>query len=83
MKKNNKNYKTTKMNIQKVLVELQNWSQKTYWINKEQFSILQVYEWQYFMKEDWTVWILENLRDKIKIIPKIKYIREYASDTKK
>lgn len=77
MKKNNKNYKTTKMNIQKVLVELQNWSQKTYWINKEQFSILQVYEWQYFMKEDWTVWVLENLRDKIKIIPKIKYIREY------
>lgn len=77
MKKNNKNYKTTKMNIQKVLVELQNWSQKTYWINKEQFSILQVYEWQYFMKEDGTVWILENLRDKIKIIPKIKYIREY------
>lgn len=71
------NYKTTKMNIQKVLVELQNWSQKTYWINKEQFSILQVYEWQYFMKEDWTVWVLENLRDKIKIIPKIKYIREY------
>lgn len=65
------------MNIQKVLVELQNWSQKTYWINKEQFSILQVYEWQYFMKEDWTVWVLENLRDKIKIIPKIKYIREY------
>lgn len=83
MKKNNKNYKTTKMNIQKVLVELQNWNQKTYWINKEQFSILQVYEWQYFMKEDWTVWVLENLRDKIKIIPKIKYIREYASDTKK
>lgn len=77
MKKNNKNYKTTKMNIQKVLVELQNWSQKTYWINKEQFSILQIYEWQYFMKEDWTVWVLENLRDKIKIIPKIKYIREY------
>lgn len=77
MKKNNKNYKTTKMNIQKVLVELQNWSQKTYWINKEQFSILQVYEWQYFMKGDGTVWILENLRDKIKIIPKIKYIREY------
>ena len=65
------------MNIQKVLVELQNWSQKTYWINKEQFRILQVYEWQYFMKEDWTVWVLENLRDKIKIIPKIKYIREY------
>jgi len=79
MKKNNKNYKTTKMNIQKVLVELQNWSQKTYWINKEQFSILQVYEWQYFMKEDWTVWVLENLRDKIKIIPKIKYIREYIA----
>lgn len=77
MKKNNKNYKTTKMNIQKVLVELQNWSQKTYWINKEQFSILQVYEWQYFMKADGTVWVLENLRDKIKIIPKIKYIREY------
>ena len=77
------NYKKTKISIQKVLVELQNWSQKTYWINKEQFSILQVYEWQYFMKEDWTVWVLENLRDKIKIIPKIKYIREYASDTKK
>ena len=70
-------YKKTKISIQEILVELQDWSQKIYWINKEQFRILQVYEWQYFMKGDGTVWILENLRDKIKIIPKIKYIREY------
>lgn len=70
-------YKKTKISIQEILVELQDWSAKIYWINKEQFRILQVYEWQYFMKGDGTVWILENLRDKIKIIPKIKYIREY------
>ena len=70
-------YKTTKISIQEILVELQNWSEKIYWVNKEQFRILQVYEWQYFMKVDGTVWVLENLRDKIKIIPKIKYIREY------
>ena len=71
------NYKKTKISIQKVLVELQNWSQKIYWINKEQFRILQIYEGQFFMKNNWTVGILEWLREKIKVVPWIRYIRIY------
>lgn len=70
-------YKKTKISIQEILVELQDWSQKIYWINKEQFRILQVYEWQYFMKNNWTVGILEWLREKIKVVPWIRYIRIY------
>ena len=70
------NYKKTKISIQKVFVELQNWSQKIYWINKEQFKELQIYENQYFMKDKWEIWILEISKN-IKVIPWIKYIRIY------
>ena len=72
-----KNYKKTNLDIKQVLVELQLWSSKKYWINKEHFRILKTYEGQYFMKNDWTIWILEWLREKIKIIPGISYIRVY------
>lgn len=72
-----KNYKKTDLKIEQVLVELQKWSKEKYWINKKQFKVLQVYEWQYFMKNNWTVGILEWLRDKIKIISGIRYIRIY------
>lgn len=69
-------YKKTKISIQEILVELQDWSQKIYWINKEQFKELQIYENQYFMKDKWEIWILEISKN-IKVIPWIKYIRIY------
>lgn len=72
-----KNYKKTNLKIEQVLVELQKWSKEKYWINKKQFKVLQIYEWQYFMKNNWTIWVLEWLREKIKIISGIKYIRIY------
>lgn len=72
-----KNYKKTDLKIENILVKLQNWSDKIYGINKKQFKVLQVYEWQYFMKNSWTVGILEWLREKIKVVPWIKYIRIY------
>ena len=72
-----KNYEKTNLDIKQVLVELQLWSSKKYWINKEHFRILQIYEGQYFMKNNWTIWILEWLREKIKIVPGIRYIRVY------
>lgn len=72
-----KKFEKTKLKIEEVLVELQNWSDKIYGINKEQFKILQIYEGQFFMKNNWTIWILEWLKEKIKIIPGIRYIRVY------
>lgn len=72
-----KNYKKTNLKIEQVLVELQKWSKEKYWINKEHFRILQIYEGQFFMKNNWTVGILEWLREKIKVVPWIKYIRIY------
>ena len=72
-----KKFEKTKLKIEEVLVELQNWSDKIYWVNKEHFKILQIYEGQFFMKNNWTIWILEWLKEKIKIVPWIKYIRVY------
>lgn len=72
-----KNYIKTNLRIEQILVDLQNWSNKIYGINKEQFRILQIYEGQYFMKNNWKIWILQGLREKIKVVPWIRYIRIY------
>ena len=71
------NFQKTNLKVEQILVELQNWSDKIYGINKEQFRILQIYEGQFFMKNNWTVGILEWLREKIKVVPWIRYIRIY------
>ncbi len=75
-------YKKTKLRVENILTEIQNWKNRIFWVNIQQYKQLKIYENQYFMKDNWVIWILE-IKKQIKIIPKIKYIREYASDTKK
>ncbi|PZM83063.1 hypothetical protein DLH72_03985 [Candidatus Gracilibacteria bacterium] len=72
-----KNYIKTNLRIEQILVDLQNGSNKIYGINKEQFRILQIYEGQYFMKNNGKIGILQGLREKIKVVPGIRYIRIY------
>ena len=71
-----KDYTKTNLKIQNVLVKIQEWTNEVFWVNKEQFKELQIYENQYFMKDKWEIWILEISKN-IKIIPWIKYIRIY------
>ena len=66
-------YKKTKLRVENILTEIQNWKNRIFWVNIQQFKI---YENQYFMKDNWVIWILE-IKKQIKIIQKIKYIREY------
>ena len=75
-------YKKTKLRVENILTEIQNWKNRIFWVNIQQYKQLKIYENQYFMKDNWVIWILE-IKKQIKIIPKIKYIREYVSDTKK
>ncbi len=71
-----KDYTKTNLKIQNVLVKIQEWTNEVFWVNKEQFKELQIYENQYFMKDKWEIWILEISKN-IKVIPWIKYIRIY------
>jgi len=71
-----KNYKKTKLRVENILTEIQNWKNRIFWVNIQQYKQLKIYENQYFMKDNWVIWILE-IKKQIKIIPKIKYIREY------
>lgn len=69
-------YKKTKLRVENILTEIQNWKNRIFWVNIQQYKQLKIYENQYFMKDNWVIWILE-IKKQIKIIPKIKYIREY------
>lgn len=71
-----KNYKKTKLRVENILTEIQNWKNRIFWVNIQQYKQLKIYENQYFMKDNWVIWILE-IKKQIKIIPKIKYIWEY------
>jgi len=73
-----KNYKKTKLRVENILTEIQNWKNRIFWVNIQQYKQLKIYENQYFMKDNWVIWILE-IKKQIKIIPKIKYIREYIA----
>lgn len=39
-----KDYIKTNLKIQNVLVKIQEWTNEVFWINKEQFKELQIYE---------------------------------------
>ena len=69
-------YKKTKLRVENILTEIQNWKNRIFWVNIQQYKQLKIYENQYFMKDNWVIWILE-IKKQIKIIQKIKYIREY------
>ena len=73
-----KNSKKTKLRVENILTEIQNWKNRIFWVNIQQYKQLKIYENQYFMKDNWVIWILE-IKKQIKIIPKIKYIREYIA----
>ena len=73
-----KNYKKTKLRVENILTGIQNWKNRIFWVNIQQYKQLKIYENQYFMKDNWVIWILE-IKKQIKIIPKIKYIREYIA----
>lgn len=78
-----KNYIKTKLKVEEIIVKLQLWEKIIFWVNKDHFRQLQIYEGQYFMKNNWKIWILQGLREKIKIIPWIKYIRIYLNKNEK
>lgn len=67
----------TNLKIENVIFEIWNWTNKKFWINKAHFQKIKNFKNQKFIKENWKIGIIKNLKKFIKVIPKIKKIRLY------